>query len=436
MKAIYPIVSFCLRSAQPVYFRRIVVDGAPCDDPREHLLVVANHPYGIQDAFLITVAYSRPFYFVATALNFQRRVGDVIKRRWFRGWFLTQCQVLPLVRDRKEGHMSDNIKTIQSAAGHIADGHALGIFAEGDSRGNQWKLLKLKSGAAQIALEVAERIKERDRCLKIQIVGITYTNWDEPFKSTVTLKCAEPFRVEPVEMTDKRAVKTARKELTAQMTSLMQQVTVSISDKDQRLVGKIGRFYCPDNRNDYERLTMVKNKVAELLPQHADERADLEDKLDEYLALSDELKVYPGEERVNRNPWLLLAAAIPAYLGFWLHWPIMQATRAMVPRETTVLHALGSLRVTWAIGFTLLWYAAVGVIVTILTAGRLGLAAVSLALMVLVTMGLCGLLASRFFRHVNLLRRSLLPSRRRFRRYRELGQQLYEQLEGYRTGRV
>ena len=89
----------------------------------------------------------------------------------------------------------------------------------------------------------------------------------------------------------------------------------------------------------------------------------------------------------------------------------------MVPRETTVLHALGSLRVTWAIAFTLMWYAVVGVLVAMATFSRLGQATISMVLLVLVAMGLCGIVASRCFRHVNLLRRSLLPSRRRFRRY-------------------
>ena len=85
-------------------------------------------------------------------MNFQTRQGDHIKRRRFLSWFLTQCKVLPIVRDRREGRLSDNIKTFEAAANHIAGGHALGIFAEGDSRGNQWNLLKLKAGAAEIAL--------------------------------------------------------------------------------------------------------------------------------------------------------------------------------------------------------------------------------------------------------------------------------------------
>ncbi len=111
---------FCLRLAQAEYFRRIIVVGAPLDDPQQYLLVVANHPYGIQDAFLLKVAYTRPFFFVATAMNFQSRVGDKIKKRHFRGWFLRQCKVLPIVRSRAEGHMSDNVKTFEQSARHIA----------------------------------------------------------------------------------------------------------------------------------------------------------------------------------------------------------------------------------------------------------------------------------------------------------------------------
>jgi len=47
--------------AQPEYFRRIRIFGKPLNDPGEHLMVVANHPYGIQDAFLVSLAYTRSF---------------------------------------------------------------------------------------------------------------------------------------------------------------------------------------------------------------------------------------------------------------------------------------------------------------------------------------------------------------------------------------
>ena len=143
-----------------------------------------------------------------------RRDGEVIKRRPIRSWLLTQCKVLPIVRDRSEGHLSQNVKTFAAAAGHIAGGHALGIFAEGDSRGNQWALLKLKAGAAQIALQVADLLREHQSRLKIQVVGLTYTNWEKPFKSSVTLRFAEPITVEPVDMSRRSAVRAARKAMT------------------------------------------------------------------------------------------------------------------------------------------------------------------------------------------------------------------------------
>ena len=430
--AIHSVVMFCLRMAQPEFFRRILVVGRPLDDPDEHLMVVANHPYGILDAFLVSLAYDRPFYFAATALNFQTRSGDQITKRRLRGWFLSQCKVLPIVRDRSEGHLSDNLKTFDRAAEHIAEGYALGTFAEGDSRGNQWKLLKLKAGSAQIALQVADILSRQGKKLKIQVVGLTYTNWDEPFKSTMTVKVAEPFVVESVDMNERLAVKAARKAITARMTELMEQLTVQIPDQHRDLVGKIARFYSVNNRNDYERLKVVGEKVEQLADQYADEREEIERKLDEYLALADELRIYPGEERIGRNKLPLLLVALPVYLGYVMHWPIIWATGKRVPRETTVLHALGSKRVTSGIGFTFLWYALVGGTAVTVAAGAWGLSGAAWALGGLLVMAGCGLLASRALRHVNLLVRSLLPSRRRFKRHRQLGAELYRRLEHFR----
>ncbi len=430
---IYRTVVFCLRMCQPEFFRRVRLEGQPLDDPHQHLLVVANHPYGIQDAFLISLAYTRPFYFVATAMNFQRREGDRIKPRHLRGWFLRQCKVLPIVRNRSEGHMSENFQTFQTAAAQIAGGHALGIFAEGDSRGNQWGLLKLKSGAAQIALQVADLLRGRGSRLQVQVVGLTYTNWEQPFKSSVTLRFAAPFAVEPVDMDDRVALRSARKEITGRLTALMQAHTVQIPPEHRQLVGKIAQFYAVNRPSDYERLKLVAQHVEQLAERFQDERPELEQALDEYLQLADELQVYPGEERVRRHPLLLLAAALPAYAGYALHLPILLGTRWLVPREGTALHSLGDKRVTCAIVLTFVWYALLAAAAGWLCVWRWGPGGVSITIAIMLAVAACGLIASRTLRHVNLLLRSSLPSRRRFKRYRELSAKLHRRLEQYRA---
>lgn len=429
---IYRTVILCLRLSQPEFFRRIQIEGVPLDDPQQHLLVVANHPYGIQDAFLISYAYTRPFFFVATALNFQQRRGNTIRKRRLRGWFLKQCKVLPIVRDRSEGHMSDNLKTIELAAQHIASGHALGIFAEGDSRGNQWGLLKLKSGAAQIALQVADLLKQFDKRLKIQVVGLTYTNWEQPFKSSVTLRFAQPFVVDPVNMDDRPAVRSGRRMITARLTELMEETTVQIAEPYRALAGKIARFYTVHQRSDFERLKAVGQHVERLAQRFAGDRPELEQKLDEYLQLADELKIYPGEERRRRSARKLLLAALPAYVGWLLHTPILWATRALVPRQTTPLHSLGDKRLMGGIALTLVWYSLIFAGCLLMCLPSYGLRAFPLALAVIVVIASCGLIANHTFRHVNFLLRSSLPSRRRFRRYRQLGAELFQKLEGYR----
>lgn len=430
--AIYRIVNFGLRMAQPEFFRHILVVGQPLNDPDEHLLVVANHPYGIQDAFLVSLAYDRSFYFVATALNFQTRKGETIEKRHFRGWLLTQCHVLPIVRDRSEGHLSENVRTFEIAAQRIAEGNALGIFAEGDSRGNQWQLLKLKSGAAQIALQVAQLLAKRNRQLNIQVVGLTYTNWDEPFKSTVTLQVSEPLLIEPVDMETKQAVRTARREITSHLTRIMERLVVQIPEAHHDLAGKIAQFYCVEQTNDFARLTAVGKTVATLSESYPEDRKEIERDLDEYLALADELKIYPGEERGTDKPLILAALAIPAACGYLIHWPIIWGTSRWVPRETTVLHALGSKRVSAAIALTLAWYALIAAIAIVFGVWRFGFWGIPLAAAVVIGIAWCGLAASRFYRRANLFAMRLVPGQRRFKRYQQLGAELFRRLEEFR----
>jgi 1-acyl-sn-glycerol-3-phosphate acyltransferase len=422
---------FCLRLAQAEYFRRIIVVGTPQDDPQQYLLVVANHPYGIQDAFLLKVAYTRPFFFVATAMNFQTRVGDEIKKRPFRGWFLRQCKVLPIVRSRAEGHMSDNVKTFEQAARHIANGHALGIFAEGDSRGNQWNLLKLKAGAAQIALQVAEILHRQHDRLNIQVAGLTYTNWDQPFKSSVTLNFATPFAVEPVDLQDRTAVRTARKNITSRLSDIMRAVTVQIPEEHHGLAGKVAEFYSTEDVNDFDRLRQVGLDVEEAMEHDPQQCKDLERQLDQYLQLANELHVYPGEERSASNPVSGLLLAVPTYIGYMLHLPIIWATRLAIPREKTKLHALGSKRVSWGIVFSLLWYVIVTALALTVTVKSYGRQAVPWVCLAIFTMACCGVLASRKLRQVNLTLRRVAGSAR-FKRYVHLGEQLTRRLSSIR----
>jgi hypothetical protein len=252
-----------------------------------------------------------------------------------------------------------------------------------------------------------------------------------PFKSSVTLRFAEPFGIAPVDAADRNAARLARKEITDRITELMQRLTVHVPDEHHDLVGKIARFYHVAHRNDYERIAAVTRKVEDLSATHAAERHELETMLDEYFALADELKIYPGEERAERSTLLLLFALIPAYVGYALHWPILWATRRAVRRATTPLHALGSNQVMSGIAFTLIWYALVGTLFVALGVWKAGWSGIPPALGALILMAACGITASRAFRHVNMLVRGLLPSRR-FRRYRVLGDALYTRLEEYR----
>jgi hypothetical protein len=331
--------------------------------------------------------------------------------------------------------MSDNIKTFQRAAHLIAKGHALGIFAEGDSRGNQWNLLKLKAGASQIALQVAEILNKQNSRLNIQVAGLTYTNWDQPFKSSVTLNFAEPFVVEPVDLENRAALRLARRAITDRLTDVMRAVTVQIPEEHHGLAGKVAEFYSSELVNDFERLRHVGIEVEGVMAQAPEPCAEMERQLDEYLTLANTLHVYPGEERSASKPINGLLLALPTYLGYVLHLPIIWATRLAVPRETTALHALGSKRVSWGIVFTVLWYAFLAATTYWAASRWLEQTPLPWICLAVFVMACCGVLASRKLRHVNLSLRRLAGSSR-FKRYVQLGEQLMDRLSNIRQSIV
>ena len=246
-------------------------------------------------------------------------------------------------------------------------------------------------------------------------MGLTYTNWQEPFKSSVTLRFAQPFAVDPVDTNDRAALRTARKQITHQLARQMEKHTVQIPEAHRDLVGKIAQFYSVNRRSDFDRLKSVARYVEQLVDRFADERSEFEQKLDEYLELSDQLKIYPGEERVKRSGPLLLLSAVPALVGYVLHAPILWMTRAMVPRRTTALHSLGDKRVTWGIAFTFVWYLLIAIVAFTFGLTNFGLWGIPIAIGVVVLIAGCGLVASRTFRHVNMFLRSVLPSGRSFK---------------------
>jgi 1-acyl-sn-glycerol-3-phosphate acyltransferase len=177
------LVRWLIRGLLCAYFRRIDrfhVDRVPAAGP---VLIVANHPGSITDAFLIGAAIDRPVNFVATVRLFQSPPV---------AWLLSRCGVIPINRKQDDpAKMASVAKTFEHCFAVLEGGGAIGIFPEGISYDDA-RLKEVKTGAARLALGVEAKHSGR-LGLQIVPVGLTYSA-KERIRSRVLLNAGEPMR--------------------------------------------------------------------------------------------------------------------------------------------------------------------------------------------------------------------------------------------------
>jgi 1-acyl-sn-glycerol-3-phosphate acyltransferase len=177
------IITFILRLALRIYFRRIEVTGiANVPDGRPTIFVL-NHPNALIDpAFLLCFAPAR-ISFVAKAPLFRTPVI---------GFLVRALDCLPAYRRQDTGEdVSRNLETFAAARQLLARGVAIGICPEGVSH-NEPRLKPLKTGASRIAIAAAAGPEN----LEVHIVpaGLFYTA-KTTFRSSALLHFAPPIVV-------------------------------------------------------------------------------------------------------------------------------------------------------------------------------------------------------------------------------------------------
>lgn len=415
---LYRLVKWLIQVILGQFFQRVIIKGAKpvTEGP---VLVLANHPYSLMDPLVIANAYGRDFAFMAKSTLFKGRI---------KGWLLRQLNMIPINRVMDGANQRDNIKILQDTAVLVADGRPLIVFVEGMSNGKRI-LEKLKNGPARIAL-MAEELRKFDSKLKIQVAGITYSDMNDPFKSTVTIQLEEPITVGEWKERYEKHVGLAARNLTERIETDLRRATVEVSDADSRLVEMIGDFYRQDYPDDHRRLGRIAQAVTKLSAQaEPGEREILTRKLENYLGLARELRVNPGDERpASRSYWWLLLAPL-VYLGWALHYlPYRIASQwaaSSKPHPADLgYHKLRRGAITFAS-----WYGICALLLIALTAtGTLG---------ILATLGLfagklaSGWLVSQFLRPVNAAWHALTGSRK-LGRMSEEGEDLRKELEAYR----
>jgi glycerol-3-phosphate O-acyltransferase/dihydroxyacetone phosphate acyltransferase len=223
-----------IRVITNTFFRRIDVAGeenVPTDGP---VIFAGNHPNALMDGWLLTAKCGRwPLHFLANAKLWQYR---------FLGTFLDATGAVPVYRREEHEGEVDNQSAFDRLFDVIESGNCVGIFPEGISHVES-QLVKLKTGTARVALEVADRGKA---IVRIIPCGLNYIHRHR-FRSQVLIEFGDPIVIgeQWIEKYRSDNQETVR-ELTALLANALKAVTLNAPDwSTLRFIQTARRLYKP-----------------------------------------------------------------------------------------------------------------------------------------------------------------------------------------------
>lgn len=323
----YRFLRLLLRLAVGGFFRRIEVVGLENVPRHGPVIFCGNHPNSLLDPVLITVFCGRIVHFAAKDVLFQSRLLRV---------FLKIFGAVPVARrrDHPDGTL-DNRAAFDTLFEVLAQGRCMGIFPEGISH-NEAQLQNLKTGAARIALGLADRrpeLRPQDVC--IVPCGLNYFHRHR-FRSSVLIQFGDPIRLTEADLADYREDERASvRQLTDDIERHLRSLTVNAEDWDTiRVLDGVRRLYQPRKLSLEERVELAR-RFNTHFPEVKDEPevVALVDRVGRYLdrlaasGIADiELRrpFSPAQRarKLARHGMLLLVWLPLAAVGIVLHLPI------------------------------------------------------------------------------------------------------------------
>jgi 1-acyl-sn-glycerol-3-phosphate acyltransferase len=219
---LYRLLKFLIGIGIRLYYREIKVrnkENLRHDGP---LIIIANHPNTMMDAWIIAQSISQPIYFMAKGTFF----NTPLKRK-----ILGSLGMIPINRpiDNVTSGV-DNNASFEACYKVLEEGKTLVVFPEGNSMMER-QLRDLKSGTARIALEVEQR-NEGKLNLKVIPIGIFYSQ-GEKFRSSVMLTVEQGLFVNDQLAEYAENPSAAARKLTARFRQHLERVLVANDSLEQ-----------------------------------------------------------------------------------------------------------------------------------------------------------------------------------------------------------
>lgn len=260
---LYRILKFIIGVGIRLYYNEIRVNNKQnLISGQKPMIIIANHPNTLMDAWVIGMVCNQPIYYMAKATLFDSK---------FKLKLLTSLNMIPINR-KGEGIIKgvDNMDSLSACYNVLSEGKTLVIFPEGTSY-KERVLRELKTGTARIALE-SERLNNGKLDLQVVAVGINYSQ-PERFRSNIYIDIDEPRTVMDhyeLYLADKKA---AVHSLTDQFRSRLEKVLVTTETKEEEellddIYKVLNTKYVPSQDKGVQRqvneLKDIKSKLDEL----------------------------------------------------------------------------------------------------------------------------------------------------------------------------
>ena len=176
------LIIVMVRIVTSTFFRRIDVVGLDNIPTDGSIIFAGNHPNALMDGWLLTATCGKwPLHFVANAKLWKYRLLVPL---------LNATGAVPVYPREEFGEDADNQTALSTLYDVIESGKSMAIFPEGVSHPES-QLIKLKTGAARIALTVTSRGKGKAVIIPC---GLNYIHRHR-FRSQVLIEFGTPMEI-------------------------------------------------------------------------------------------------------------------------------------------------------------------------------------------------------------------------------------------------
>jgi 1-acyl-sn-glycerol-3-phosphate acyltransferase len=219
---VYRLLKLLIGIGIRLYYKEIKVKNRQFLEHDGPIIIIANHPNTLMDAWMVGQICKQPIHFMAKGTFFNSR---------FKRWILGSLNMIPINRsvDEKIDGVS-NTDSFEACYKVLEAGKILVIFPEGNSMMER-QLRVLKTGTARIALEVEKRNGGKLN-LKVIPMGLFYSK-AEKFRSSVLISVEQGLFVK--DYLEEYTVNTslAARKLTDKFRIHLERVIVSTESSEQ-----------------------------------------------------------------------------------------------------------------------------------------------------------------------------------------------------------